>query len=130
MYLHAVTIVVDDYDAAIAHYVGDLGFTLLEDTALDAGKRWVRVAPDPAAGSCLLLARAANEAQRAAIGHQTGGRVGFFLHVEDFHAYHRRLLDAGVTIVEGPRSEPHGTVAVFRDHYGNLWDLIQPPAAH
>jgi catechol 2,3-dioxygenase-like lactoylglutathione lyase family enzyme len=126
MRLHAVTVVVDDYDEAIAHYVGDLGFILLEDTPLAGGKRWVRVSPEAAGGSCLLLARAASADQRAAIGQQAGGRVGFFLHVDDFDAYYQRLVAAGVSIVEGPRHETYGTVAVFRDRYGNLWDLIQP----
>lgn len=124
--LHAVTVVVDDYDEAIAHYVGDLGFTLLEDTDLGAGKRWVRVAPDPAAGSSLLLARASTPEQRAAVGAQTGGRVGFFLHTDDFAAVHARLVEAGVRMTEEPRHEPYGTVVVFRDRYGNLWDLIEP----
>jgi catechol 2,3-dioxygenase-like lactoylglutathione lyase family enzyme len=115
MRLHAVTVVVDDHDEAIAHYVGDLGFTLHEDAQLAADKRWVRVAPDLSGGSCLVLARAATESQRAAMGNQTGGRVGFFLHVEDFEAYRQRLVAAGVSIVEGPRHETYGTVAVFRD---------------
>ena len=126
MHLHAVTVVVDDYDEAIAHYVGDLGFTLLEDTELGPGKRWVRVSPDAEGTSSLLLATASNEAQRAVIGNQTGGRVGFFLHVDDFAAYHERLLARGVEMTESPRHETYGTVVVFKDRYGNLWDLIQP----
>ena len=126
MHLHAVTVVIDDYDEAIAHYVGDLGFTLLEDTDLGPGKRWVRVSPDAEGTSSLLLATASNEAQRAVIGNQTGGRVGFFLHVDDFAAYHERLLARGVEMTESPRYETYGTVVVFKDRYGNLWDLIQP----
>ena len=126
MHLHAVTIVVDDYDDAIAHYVGQWGFTLLEDTPLSPEKRWVRVSPDSAGGSCLILARAAAESQRSAIGNQTGGRVAFFLHVQDFEVYYQRLVAAGVSIVQGPRREVYGTVAVFRDRFGNLWDVIQP----
>ena len=129
MLLHAVTVVVDDYDEAIAHYVGDLGFTLLEDTELSPGKRWVRVSPDAGSGSCLLLAKAASEEQRAAIGNQTGGRVGFFLHVDDFAQYHSRLLARGVEMTESPRQEPYGMVVVFKDRYGNLWDLIEPAQA-
>jgi catechol 2,3-dioxygenase-like lactoylglutathione lyase family enzyme len=128
VHLHAVTVVVDEYDAAIGHYVGDLGFVLLEDTRLTADKRWVRVSPDGQDRPSLLLARASTAAQREAIGNQAGGRVGFFLHVEDFAAYHRRLVSAGVAVVDGPRVEPYGTVAVFRDRYGNLWDVIQPPS--
>ena len=124
--LHAVTIVVDDYDVAIAHFVGDLGFHLVEDTDLGSGKRWVRVAPDPAGGPTLLLAVASNDEQRAAIGRQTGGRVGFFLHTTDFAAQHARLVERGVRVTEEPRHESYGTVVVFQDRYGNLWDLIEP----
>ena len=126
MRLHAVTLLVDDYDEAIAHYVGDLGFTLVEDTVLDAGKRWVRVAPDPAEGTSFILAVAATEAQRAAIGNQTGGRVGLFLHTDDFARDHARLVARGVEMTESPREEAYGRVVVFRDRYGNLWDLIEP----
>jgi catechol 2,3-dioxygenase-like lactoylglutathione lyase family enzyme len=124
--LHAVTIVADDYDAAIAHYVGDLGFHLVEDTDLGGGKRWVRVAPDREGGPALLLAVASSADQHAAIGRQTGGRVGFFLHTDDFAAHHARLVERGVRMTEEPRQEPYGTVVVFEDRYGNLWDLIQP----
>ena len=124
--LHAVTLVVDDYDAAIAHYVDDLGFHLVEDTHLGDGKRWVRVAPDPSGGAALLLAVASTDEQRAAIGRQTGGRVGFFLHTTDFAAHHARLVERGVRMTESPRYEPYGTVVVFEDRYGNLWDLIEP----
>lgn len=130
MRLHAVTVVVDDYDAAIAHFVGDLGFHLVEDTDLGGGKRWVRVAPDPAAGPSLLLAVGSTAEQRAAIGRQAGGRVGFILHTNDFAAHHARLLQRNVRMTEEPRHEPYGTVVVFEDRYGNLWDLIQPVGDH
>ena len=126
MRLHAVALLVPDYDDAIAHYVGDLGFTLVEDTPLDATKRWVRVAPDPSGGTSFLLAVATSDAQRAAIGNHAGGRVGLFLHTDDFAGDHDRLVSRGVEMTEAPRQEPYGTVVVFRDRYGNLWDLIQP----
>jgi catechol 2,3-dioxygenase-like lactoylglutathione lyase family enzyme len=126
MRLHAVTLLVDDYDAAIRHYVDDIGFTLVEDTDLSEGKRWVRVAPDANGGTAFLLAVASTDAQRAAIGNQTGGRVGLFLHTNDFAADHARLVARGVEMTEDPRTKPYGTVVVFRDRYGNLWDLIQP----
>lgn len=126
MRLHAVTILVDDYDAAIAHYVEDLGFTLVEDTVLSSNKRWVRVAPDPHAGTSFILAVATTPAQKAAMGNQTGGRVGLFLHTDDFGAEYARLVGRGVCMTEEPRRETYGTVVVFRDGYGNLWDLIEP----
>jgi catechol 2,3-dioxygenase-like lactoylglutathione lyase family enzyme len=119
-----VTLVVDDYDPAIAYYCDVLGFTLLEDTVLSDVKRWVVVSPGPGGGS-LLLAKATNEAQRAAIGNQTGGRVGFFLHTTDFDAYYRALTEAAVDFTEAVRHEAYGRVVVFRDRYGNLWDLIE-----
>ena len=127
MSLALVTVVVDDYDAAIAHYTGQLGFDLLEDTPLGHGKRWVRVAP---AGSpcALLLAKASDDRQRAAIGNQTGGRVGFFLHTSDFERAHAAMLARGVRFVEAPRQETYATVAVFEDRYGNRWDLLEPRA--
>ena len=120
-----VTLVVPDYDLGIAFYCGKLGFDLREDTDLGGGKRWVRVAP-PGSDAALLLARAEDEAQRAAIGNQTGGRVGFFLETDDFARDHAAFTAAGVTFLEEPRHEPYGTVAVFRDPFGNLWDLIAP----
>lgn len=126
MRLHAVTLLVDDYDEAIAHYVDDLGFTLVEDTPLTPQKRWVRVSPDPDGGTSLLLAVATTDAQRAAIGNQTGGRVGLFLHTDDFRSRHAHLVARGVRMTEEPRIEPYGTVVVFEDRYGNLWDLIEP----
>ena len=119
------TLVVDDYDAAIAFYVGALGFELREDTPRGEGKRWVVVAP-PGAETGLLLARADGDAQRARIGDQTGGRVGFFLHTDDFHRDHAAMTAAGVRFLETPRVEAYGTVAVFADPYGNKWDLLEP----
>ena len=122
-HLHAVTLVVPDYDAAIAFYVGVLGFDLRADRDLGGGKRWVLVAP-PGAASALLLARADGTAQEAAIGQQTGGRVGFFLMSDDFAADYARMLAAGVIFEEAPRHEPNGSVAVWRDPFGNRWDLL------
>lgn len=119
------TLVVPDYDDAIAFYVDRLGFTLVEDTRLSDAKRWVRVAP-PGAETALLLAKADSPAQEASIGNQTGGRVGFFLHTDDFARDHAAMLDKGVTFREDPRHEVYGTVAVFEDPFGNLWDLIEP----
>lgn len=124
MRLAALSLIVPDYDAAIAYYCGTLGFELLADE--DQGrKRWVKVAP-PGGGAAFVLARAEGAAQRAAIGNQGGGRVWLFLESEDFEADHARLLAAGVTFEETPRHEPYGKVAVFRDTFGNRWDLIQP----
>ena len=122
----SVTLVVSDYDEAINFYVGSLGFVLVEDYWLDNHtKRWVRVAP-PGAQTALLLAKANSTAQKAAIGNQTGGRVGFFLQTDDFARDHAAMLEKGVTFREAPRHEPYGTVAVFEDPFGNLWDLIEP----
>lgn len=123
--LHAVTLVVDDYDRAIAFYVGDLGFDLLDDLELGDGKRWVRVAPPGATEGSLLLARADTDAQRAALGNQTGGRVGFFLATDDFDRDHECMTAKGVVFEETPRHEPYGTVAVWQDPFGNRWDLIE-----
>ncbi|MEM9310080.1 MAG: VOC family protein [Pseudomonadota bacterium] len=124
--LATITLVVPDYDAGIAFYRDALGFELTEDTDLGDGKRWVVVAPQQ--GARLLLAKAEDEAQRAAIGNQTGGRVAFFLQTDSFTDTHARFTAAGVTFLEDPRSEPYGTVAVFGDPFGNRWDLIQPKA--
>lgn len=124
MRIGLVTLVVRDYDEAIAFYTGPLGFELREDTALGGGKRWVVVAP-PGARTGLLLARADGPEQEARAGDQTGGRVGFFLHTDDFARDHERMLAAGVRFEEPPRHEPYGRVAVFRDLYGNRWDLVQ-----
>ena len=118
-----VTLVVPDYDAGIAFYANQLGFVLVEDTDLGDGKRWVVVGPQ--GGANLLLAKAADDSQTAAIGNQTGGRVSFFLETDDFVATHARFVAAGVTFHEEPRHEPYGTVAVFSDPFGNRWDLIE-----
>lgn len=119
------TIVVPDYDDGIAFYVGKLGFDLLEDTPRGPGKRWVRVAP-AGAETAILLAQADGPAQDAAIGNQTGGRVGFFLHTDDFARDYAAMKAAGVVFNEMPRHEPYGSVVVFQDPWGNLWDLIEP----
>ncbi len=123
--LAAATLLVRDYDEAIAYYCGVLGFDLVEDTELGGGKRWVLVAPSKDAGSQLLLARASGPDQVARIGDQTGGRVFLFLHTDDFAGDHARYLDGGVRFIEEPRYEPYGTVAVFEDLYGNRWDMIE-----
>ncbi|MEU4985425.1 VOC family protein [Streptomyces sp. NPDC021969] len=124
-----VALVVDDYDEAIRFYTEALGFRLAEDTPRPDGSRWVVVEPgDPGRGAALLLARAKGEAQRARVGDQTGGRVGFFLHTDDFARDHARMTAAGVTFLEEPRHEPYGSVAVFQDLYGKRWDLLQPAA--
>ncbi|GGV21578.1 hypothetical protein GCM10010293_17740 [Streptomyces griseoflavus] len=124
-----VTLVVDDYDEAVRFFTAALGFRLAEDTPRPDGSRWVVVEPDAAhTGTALLLARAKGEAQRARVGDQTGGRVGFFLYTDDFARDHARMADAGVTLLEEPRHEPYGSVAVFQDLYGNRWDLLQPSA--
>jgi catechol 2,3-dioxygenase-like lactoylglutathione lyase family enzyme len=119
-------VLVDDYDTAITYYTQALGFVLLEDQDLGGGKRWVRVAPSPSAECALLLARAATPRQSECIGNQTGGRVGFFLHTDDFHRDHAAMVTRGVHFVEATREESYGTVAVFEDLYGNRWDLIEP----
>ncbi len=119
-----VALVVRDYDEAIAFYTQALGFTLLEDTDLGDGKRWVRVAP-PGAETALLLAQASDDEQARSIGNQTGGRVGFFLHTDDFWRDHAGMSERGVRFLETPRVESYGTVAVFEDLYGNRWDLLQ-----
>lgn len=123
-----VALVVPDYDEALAFFVGTLGFELLEDTAQAPGKRFVRVAPRGGTGAALLLAKAATEEQRAAIGNQTGGRVFLFLHTDDFDRDHGRLVAAGIEFTGPPRDEPYGKVAVFVDPFGNKWDLVQPAA--
>lgn len=123
-----VALVVRDYDEAIAWYRDALGFTLLEDTDRGGGKRWIRMSPIGDAGFSLLLARAATPRQDTAIGDQHGGRVGFFLHTDDFARDHARLAAAGATVEGAPRDEAYGTVVVFHDLYGNRWDLIGPRA--
>ena len=127
MQLSLTALLVRDYAEAIGFFVRKLGFTLTADTDQGGGKRWVVVAPDDHAGG-LLLARAADAAQAAHVGDQTGGRVFLFLETDDFAADHRRMTEAGVRFLEAPRREPYGTVAVFEDLYGNRWDLIEPSA--
>lgn len=121
-----ITLVVDNYDDAIRFYTEKLLFTLVEDTPLGDTKRWVRVAPPGSTDCCLLLAQAANEEQKSRVGNQTGGRVFLFLYTDNFQRDFQNLLDKEVTIVRQPVQEPYGTVAVFEDLYGNMWDLIQP----
>lgn len=120
-----IALVVDDYDKAIAFYTQTLKFVLTEDTVLSDTKRWVVVTP-PGSACSLLLAKAATDEQRRRIGNQTGGRVFLFLHTDNFQRDYQNLLDKDVTIVRPPSVEPYGTVAVFKDLYGNLWDLIEP----
>jgi len=124
--LAAVTVVVPEYDVGLAYYTGVLGFDLIEDSDLGNGKRWVLVAPKGSKACRLLLARAKGEAQEAAIGNQTGGRVGFFLYTDDFETDYTQYKEAGVDFQEEPRDEPYGKVVVFRDAFGNQWDFIQP----
>ena len=125
-HLGLVALVVPDYDAAIAFYVGVLGFNLIEDTYQPAqDKRWVVVAPPGAKESHLLLARATTDAQRTSIGNQTGGRVFLFLYTDNFERDFEVYKSKGVKFVREPKAEPYGTVAVFQDPFGNLWDLMQ-----
>jgi catechol 2,3-dioxygenase-like lactoylglutathione lyase family enzyme len=127
--LGLVSLVVRDYDEALDFYVGTLGFERVEDTVIpQQQKRWVVVKPPGTAGACLLLARASGPGQLARVGDQAGGRVFLFLYTDDFEADHARLVGKGVRFVREPEVQPHGTVAVFADLYGNLWDLIQPNA--
>jgi catechol 2,3-dioxygenase-like lactoylglutathione lyase family enzyme len=123
-HIGAFALVVDDYDRAIAYYTGTLGFELREDSPRESGKRWVLVAPQ-GAQTAILLAKAANDVQRGCIGKQTGGRVGYFLHTDDFARDHASLLARGVHFCEAPRHETYGSVAVFEDLYGNRWDLLE-----
>jgi len=121
-----VSLVVRDYDEAIKFYVETLDFVLIEDTLVESqNKRWVLVAPPGSAESRLLLARAVGQEQESRIGNQTGGRVFLFLHTDDFWRDFRRYRERGVVFIREPKEESYGTVAVFRDLYGNLWDLLQ-----
>ena len=122
-----VSLVVPDYDEALAFYVGVLGFTLLEDTPIvEQNKRWVVVCPPGTTEARLLLARASSPEQVARIGNQTGGRVFLFLYTDDFARDFQRYRNSGVAFVREPKEERYGTVAVFQDPWGNLWDLLQP----
>ena len=125
-----IALLVDDYDKAIQFYTEKLNFKLIEDTLLSETKRWVLVSPPGNAGGCsLLLAKAANDEQGSRVGNQAGGRVFLFLNTDDFWRDFNNLKTKGVTIVREPSEEPYGTVAVFSDLYGNLWDLIQSKIA-
>lgn len=125
-----VSVLVRDYDEALAYYTGVLGFRLVQDTPLGEDKRWVLVAPEGSNECALLLARAKNDAERSAIGRQAGGRVFLFLHTDDFWRDYATLTARGVRFCEQPREEAYGTVAVFSDLYGNRWDLLElEPAA-
>ena len=119
-----IAIVVDDYDSAIAHYVKDLGFTLVEDSQLTPEKRWVVIEPSQQ-GAQILLAKASNAEQLAAIGNSTGGRVAFFLYTDNFNQTYEKYLAKGIEFIETPRQESFGQVVVFKDKYGNKWDLIE-----
>ncbi len=125
-----ISLLVRDYDEAIDFFTRLLRFTLIEDTPSkdrhDRDKRWVLVAPPGSQGTNLLLAKASNEEEGSRIGNQTGGRVLLFLHTDDFWRDYRAFIDRGVEFVREPKEEPYGTVAVFKDLYGNLWDLLQP----
>ena len=122
--LGMIALVVDEYDTAISHYVTDLGFTLIEDTIMSPEKRWVVLAPSND-GARILLAKAATDQQRAAIGNSTGGRVGFFLYTTNFDETYESYKARGIDFIEQPRQEAYGQVVVFKDKYGNKWDLIE-----
>jgi len=124
-HLGMITVVVDNYDAAIDYYTTALGFTLVEDTKMSETKRWVVVAPDPNHGAALLLAQAVTPEQSAAIGNQTGGRVMFFLYTDNFDRDYARMAQHNVAFTEDPRNEEFGKVVVFADKYGNKWDFIE-----
>jgi catechol 2,3-dioxygenase-like lactoylglutathione lyase family enzyme len=123
---HAVALVIRDYDEAIDFYTRALRFTLLEDTPMPGGKRWVRVAPRGSEGAALLLAKAGNSEQETRVGNQAGGRVFLFLHTEDFDGDYAHMRSHNVKFCEEPRDEVYGKVVVFEDLYGNRWDLIEP----
>ena len=125
-HLALISLLVRDYDEAIAFYVGKLNFTLIEDTIMSESKRWVVVRPPGESVTSLLLAKAANEDQQSRVGNQTGGRVFLFLHTDDFDRDFQHMKEQGIEFVRGPVKEPYGMVAVFKDLYGNLWDFIQP----
>ncbi|MBI3244311.1 MAG: VOC family protein [Chloroflexi bacterium] len=120
-----IALLVRDYDEAIAFYTHKLRFTLLEDTNMGEGRRWVLVAPPGGAETCLLLAKASSPDQENYIGNQTGGRVFLFLHTDDFWRDYREMKADGVVFLEEPREEAYGTVVVFEDLYGNKWDLLE-----
>lgn len=124
-----IALVVHNYDEAIRFYTEKLNFQVVEDTRLSETKRWVRISPGGASGFCLLLARAANDEQKSRVGNQTGGRVFLFMHTDDFWRDYHGMKEKGVSFIREPSVEEYGTVAVFEDLYGNLWDLIGPANA-
>ncbi len=124
--LSHIALVVKDYDEAIKFYTEKLHFDLIEDTKLSETKRWVLIAPKGSDGCKLLLAKAANEEQKSRVGNQTGGRVFLFLYTDNFERDYTNLLQHNIKIVREPQKEVYGTVAVFEDLYGNLWDMIEP----
>lgn len=121
-----IALIVKDYDEAIAFYTKKLDFSLLEDTRIDENKRWVLVAPPGAKECCLLLAKAADRRQIESVGNQTGGRVGFFLFTDDFWRDYHKMQEREINFLREPTEFEYGTVAVFEDLYGNMWDLIEP----
>jgi catechol 2,3-dioxygenase-like lactoylglutathione lyase family enzyme len=121
-----IALIVKDYDEAITFYVEKLKFELVEDTKLSENKRWVLIKPKGQQDFCLLLAKAANDEQKSRIGNQTGGRVFLFLHTDDFERDYINLLNQKIEIIRAPKEESYGKVLVFKDLYGNLWDLIEP----
>ena len=124
-FLGMLTILVDEYDRGIEYFTKSLGFSLIEDSPLSQGKRWVVIAPDNDAGARILLAKASTPAQSAAIGHQTGERVNLFLYTEDFDTDYSMMVKKGIDFIETPRLETYGKVVVFRDLFGNKWDFIE-----
>jgi catechol 2,3-dioxygenase-like lactoylglutathione lyase family enzyme len=125
-HLAHVTLLVKDYDEAIKFYTEKLNFSLIENTYLSETKKWVLVAPAGSDGCCLLLAKAATKEQLDSVGNQAGGRVFLFLYTDNLLRDHQNLIDQGITIIRPPRAETYGTVLVFKDLYGNMWDLIEP----
>ena len=125
-HIASISLLVQDYDEAIAFYVGKLGFTLVEDTVMSETKRWVVIKPTEESTTSLLLAKAANDEQKSRVGNQTGGRVFLFLHTDDFDRDYDNMVKQGIEFIRDPVLEPYGLVAVFKDLYGNLWDLIEP----
>lgn len=121
-----IALIVADYDEAIEFYTQKLHFRLIEDTVMSETKRWVMIAPPGSSECSLLLAKAATDEQTTRVGNQTGGRVFLILNTDNFKRDYQNLLDQNIRIVRKPSVEPYGTVAVFADLYGNLWDLIEP----
>lgn len=121
-----IALLVHDYDEAIDYYTSILHFKLIQDIPMEEGKRWVLIGPSEGSGSQILLARAVNVVQTQAVGHQSGGRVFLFLYTDDFYRDYDSMISKGVEFVRAPSSEAYGMVAVFKDLYGNLWDLIEP----